>query len=373
MATQADLWTQVARLRTINESINAGWSHEKQVELANEILSGNGRDLAQIRTDALNRIAGNRPGTPAGGVSNATASGSASSAAGGSSPAAASNAATSASDRRGDFATRARLLFPWIPEALLGVFVDAWVEYGDTNLALSAFRADQRYEQFFPGNKRDDGTTYLTEAEYLSNIEGYDRRLRMFGQDPGDLRHRYIDLIQGGTSPDEFEADLAEVQQEVLLQAPSVRATYASYGYSADVSDRAIFASRLAGAGGASPQVFEMRFRAAQIGAEATSRGFDYVRGSAERLAAFGVSQDQARSLFAQAQAELPTYNELLSRHNDPEDDLTLEEYEDALVLRDPEHLRSLARVMAAERSLFTPGDLLARDRSGGVTGLVQR
>lgn len=274
---------------------------------------------------------------------------------------------------RVNLAARTRVLYPWIPDALLSVFVDAWVEFGDPNLAMNALRADKRYEQFFPGNKRDDGTTYLNEAEYLSNVEGYDRRLRMFGQDPADFRQRYAELIQGGSSPDEFEADLAELQQEVLLQAPAVRAEYAAYGYSADVSDRAILASRLAGPGGPSPQVYEMRYRAAQIGAEATSRGFSFTRGAAERYAALGVSQDQARSLFAQAQGELPTLNELLARHNDPEDSLTLDEYTNALVLRDPEHLQSIARVMSAEKSLFSPGDLMAQDRAGGVLGLRER
>lgn len=69
MATQADLWREVDRLKTINQSINAGWDHATQVRLANEILAG-GRSLSQIRQDALNRISGNRPGTVAGGVNN---------------------------------------------------------------------------------------------------------------------------------------------------------------------------------------------------------------------------------------------------------------------------------------------------------------
>lgn len=280
-------------------------------------------------------------------------------------------AATAKQQERASLTARARVIYPWIPEALLPIFIDAWIETGDPNQAMLALRADPRYDEFFPGNRREDGTVRLPESELLSTLEGYDRGLRMFGQDPADFRQRYRELIEGGSSPDEFIADLAEVQQEVLLQAPSVRAFYASAGYSADVSDRAIFASRLNP--GTSPQVFETRFRAAQIGAEATDRGFDYVRGGAERLAALGVSQDQARDLFSRAQSELPTLNELTARHNDPEDEFTLAEYEDAIVLRDPEHLQSIARVLSREKSMFTPSDLLDRDQAGRVTGLTQR
>jgi hypothetical protein len=270
-----------------------------------------------------------------------------------------------------NFDAEASLLFPWIPTQLRGVFIDAWARYGDANLAMGALRQDQRYEQFFPGNRRPDGTTVLPEAEYLSTTEGYDRRFRMFQLDPADFRSRYAELIQGGSSPDELEADLAEVQQEVILQAPAVRAEYAAYGYSADISDRAIMASRLTP--GVSAHVFEQRYRAAQIGAEATSLGFTYNRGSAERYAQAGVTQDQARQLFGKAASELPTLQELMRRHNDPEDDLTLDEYTDAFILRDPEHLQAIARVLTGEKSLFSSQNLLATDQAGRAVGLLQR
>jgi hypothetical protein len=270
-----------------------------------------------------------------------------------------------------DFANEARLLYPSIPEALREVFVAAWERYGNVELALAEMRRDARYDQFFAGNRRPDGTVVLPEAEYLSTVEGYDRRLRMFDLDPSDFRGRFGELIQGGKSPDEFEADLAEVQTEVILQGPAVRAQYAAYGYSADISDRSIMASRLAP--GTSPQVFEQRFRAAQVGAEAVNKGFTYGRSQAERLAQAGVDQEQARQLFGQAASELPTLNELMNRHNDPDDDLTLDEYTDAVVLRDPEHLQAIARVLTRERSQFSGGDLLAKNNDGGVLGLRQR
>lgn len=270
-----------------------------------------------------------------------------------------------------DFASEARLLFPWVPDALRQVFVDAWAKYGDPNVALGTLRQDARYDQFFPGNRRADGTTALTEAEYLSTVEGYDRALRSFQLDPADFRVRYGELIQGGSSPDEFLTDLGQVQQEVFLQAPAIRAKYAEFGYSADVSDRAILASRLSP--GVSAQVFEQRFRSAQIGGAAANYGFAYSSGQAERLAQAGVGQDQANQLFAQAASEIPTLNDLMARHNDPEDTLTLDEYTNAIVLRDPAHLQAIARVLTGEKSLFSSQDLLAQDQSGGVLGLKQR
>lgn len=273
--------------------------------------------------------------------------------------------------KKRNFKKEARLLFPWLPQELVGVFAKSWERYGDTSLAMAEIRQDTRYDQYFPGNRREDGSVIADEAEYLSTMEGYDRRLSMFGLSPADFQAEKIQSLQNGRSPDEMESDLATVQVSVLQQAADVRAAYAAYGYSADISDAAILASRLKG--GVSAQEFEQRYRTAQIGGAATSNGFTYGRGQAERLAQLGVDQEGARQLFSQAASELPTLRDLMARHDDPEDDFTLDEYSDAILLRDPEHLQAISRVLTRERSLYSTGGPLSADRAGGITGLRSR
>lgn len=272
---------------------------------------------------------------------------------------------------RRNFGQEARLLFPWIPAALLDVFVEAWEEYGDPDLAMGALRQDGRYEQFFPGNRREDGSIIAPESEYLSVMEGYDRRLQSFGLDPGDFQAKKILAFQNGRSPSEVETDIGKVYVGIVTRGDAYRSYYATRYGTGDLSNTALLASALDTS--ISPIEYERRIRAAQVGGAAKSFGFDIARQEAERLESFGLSDEAARTLYSSAQAELPTLNALSARFDDPEDDLTAEEYANALVLKSPKELEAIGRLYARDRSMWSGGGLFSADRGGAQRGLLGR
>lgn len=268
-----------------------------------------------------------------------------------------------------DFATQANLLFGYIPAGIRDVFVDAWTSYGgDTNLAMAQVRQDPHYETYFPGNKRPDGTVYLDEGSYLSNIEAYNRALTQVGVDPSLFADKVPTLIALNKSPAEFQAELSQI----LMAAPLVRQAYAAQGHGADFSDASIVASVLDGA--KSPQDFDRQFQIAQMQGAATNAGFDFGRGQAERFAQLGVTGTDFTNVTASARTELPQLNDLLARHNDPHDPFTLNDYGDAVLLKDPHDLQAIARAITGEKSLYSGQHLLGQDQGGGVgAGLTQR
>lgn len=271
-----------------------------------------------------------------------------------------------------DYRAEARLLFPWIPEPLLGVFADAWAQYGDPALAMGALRQDPRYEQYFPGNRREDGSLRATEAEYLATMDGYDRRLQMFGLDPGDFQAKKISAFQNGRSPQEVEADIGRVYVGIATRGDEYRSYYAQTYGGGNLSNTALLGSALDPS--VSPFEFERRIAASQIGGAAKTFGFDLVRQEAERLQAFGLEDHAAMQLFGKARQELPTLNALATRFADPGDPLTAADYADALVIGSPDELQQLGRLYARNTSQFTAqGAFGPADRSGAQRGLLSR
>lgn len=272
-----------------------------------------------------------------------------------------------------DFATQANLLFGYIPAGIRDVFVSAWTTYGgDTNLAMAQVRQDPNYEHYFPGNKRPDGTVFLDEGSYLSNIEAYNRVLTQVGVDPAEFAATIPELIAQDKSPSEFASEITQV----LLAGPSVRQAFAEqHGVqNADFSDAALVASWFDGEGGRSPQEFDRQFQIAQMQGAATNAGFDFGRGQAERYAQLGVSAADFTNVANSARSELPQLNDLLARHNDPKDEFSLADYGDAILLKDPADLQAISRAITGEKSGFSAQHLLGQDQGGGVAaGLMQR
>lgn len=267
-------------------------------------------------------------------------------------------------------ADQVRALFPWVPAALVGVFTDAWTANGgDATLTQAAVRSSPTYDTYFAGNKRPDGTVYLSEDQYLSNIEAYRRAISAVGANPDDFTAKIPELIAQDKSPAEFTAELAQI----LQAAPSVRQQYAADGYAADFSDAALISSVLDGDAGANPQAFDRRFQIAQIQGSAADAGFDFGRGQAERFAQLGVSAANFASVAQQAGTEIPQLNELLARHNDPHDPFSLNDYGNALLVKDPNDLQAISRAITSEKSLYSGAHLGAQTQQGGDASLAQR
>lgn len=270
-----------------------------------------------------------------------------------------------------DFAADVRRLYPWIPAPLVAVFADAWAKYGDPELALAEVRQSPNYETFFPGNRRDDGSFRLSEPEHLAVMEGYRQRWKAYGAPADVIEARLPDLIRNGVSPDEFGSNLDRVYVGVVTNSANVRRFYAENYGAGDLSDSALFASAVVA--DVDPLVIERRIRSAQIGGEAADKGFSRTGADVERLAGYGLDQEAARRLYGEAAKQLPTLNELIDRFNDPDDELTLDEFENAFVVNDPQQMAQIGRLLSQAQSAFSPRSLFRTSQTGEVAGLRQR
>lgn len=268
-----------------------------------------------------------------------------------------------------DFREQAGLLFPYLPSQLLDIFADAWADTGDVNLALATMRADPTYDTFFPGNRREDGSLRMSEAEYFSRVDAYNKAFRGWGLNPELFKGKYATLIAGDVTGATLANRIAAAHEQVLHQMPQVREVYARYA-GIELSDEAILASFL------DPDVADgilsRRIAVSQVGAEGEARGFTINLPFAERLHFAGVDQQRAREFFTSAEGRVPTLDELARRFADPDPDFDIVEFAEAAVFGSASQERRVRRLLAAEASLFS--DQLGAVRTTGsdfaLTGL---
>lgn len=262
----------------------------------------------------------------------------------------------------------AKSRMPWMPDEILQQYADAWTDNQD--LAISEVRQSQAYKKHFAGNIRDDGSVRMSEKQYMAGKHAYADIMGEYGIPASEFEHRYADLVSNDVSMREFQQRMDMTYQQVLSQGDEVRRAYANF-YSGDISDASILASALEP--GTNPLVFEQRFRAAQIGAEAGRYGFDVVRGDAERLARHGLDRQAGRQFYSRAKGLLPTIGTLIQRHQDPDDEFDLRDLEEALILSDPDEMGQIERLFAQESSTFSPTSGTFRSGQFGVSGLRPR
>lgn len=270
-----------------------------------------------------------------------------------------------------DFRRAARSMFPFFPPALLDIFVKAWTETGDPELAITETRQSPIYQDFFPGNLRDDGTVRLTEHDYNAEHEAFRLELAGYGIEPSTLEHIFPQLVEAGVHSNDFRARMTTVFTDIASNLQEVQDFYARAHGIDDLSLPALMASALDP--GTSPAVFQQRIREAQIGGEGAIAGFNVDMQLVSRLAAAGLTQEASRQFFTQASTLLPNLNTLLERHRDPDDEFTLDELGEALILGDPAQRRQIERLFAQERSQFTPLGLFQIRQGGVVEGLRQQ
>jgi hypothetical protein len=120
--------------------------------------------------------------------------------------------------------------------------------------------------------------------------------------------------------------------------------------------------------------ILEKRIAVAEVAAEASKRNFTVVKDFAEMLYEAGTdTQSEAAQFFGFAENTLPTLQVLAARHDDPDDDFTLEEFAAAELFQNPLQRRRLRLQMAQERSTFGQSGEAAftRSQAGGVAGLA--
>lgn len=256
--------------------------------------------------------------------------------------------------------------------ALASVYIDAWIETGDTLAAMEAVRADPNYDIVFPGNRREDGSLMYTEAQYQSVVESYEDVLLSININPDLFSSRFPELIQGLVSPDEFATRIDEAYEGIIDQIPQVREYYSSVvGF--DVTNEAIVASVLDPDVGM--QIISGNIALSQVGGQAAARGFTIAQDFARSLVRAGVdSSSDAAQWFALAEGAVPVLNALARRHQNPDDDFDLEEFASASLFGDAEQRARMRLVLAQERASFVSGvagvGQYARDTAGGQQGL---
>lgn len=271
-----------------------------------------------------------------------------------------------------EFLELAKSLFPYLPDAVINKYVDYYAE-SDKNIdvALGKLRQDPIYEDYFPGNKRPDKTVRYNEAEYLAVKESYKLSLEDYGLNPELFDDTFSNLIAGDVSPSEFKTRIDVVFEGIKGNIPQVKEFY-SANYGVDLTDEAIFASAIKPELG--EQILNKQIGIAQIGGEARRAGFGDVISleKAQELQAAGITQSQARKLFAAAQEQLPRLQSLeIQRGIAPEERIGIEQFTEAAVFQTPEEMQRIRRLEEEQAAEFTPTTGAAR-RGRRVLGLVE-
>jgi hypothetical protein len=255
------------------------------------------------------------------------------------------------------------------------IWTEAYIEFGDGDLAMEVVRRDPAYDEIFPGNGREDGSLIHDEDRYFSILDGYDQALVSVDLNPELFRHLMPGLINGYVSVAEFVSRVENVYERVIEGAPAIRDYYAAnFPDGPLMTDNAIVASFLDPDIGRA--IVERRIAVSEVGGSAAARGFNIGADFAELLVQEGIDQGQAQKAFGTAAFVLPTLNVLAQRHADPDDDFDVTEFIQGEVLDDPIQRRRMRRLLAAEQSQFANTMSTTAGRFGretfGVSGLQQ-
>jgi hypothetical protein len=267
----------------------------------------------------------------------------------------------------------AESLYPNLPPSVLDLFASEWAKTGDPNVAISNVRKTDVYEAEFPGNKRPDGTVKFDEVTYTGLKESYIGTLSEYGI-PRDtsvtlLQERLTGLIEGEVSAREFAQRIDTVYKGIQENIPQVQEFYATE-FGLELTPESIFMGALDPTVG--EEIVSGRITSAQIGGEAARAGFDISTEFATRLQRAGVSQAQARQIFASAEAQLPTIQSLQAERGvEAKEQFGLEEFTEAAVFQSPEEIEQIRLLEQEQASEFSPTTGAART-GRRITGLSE-
>lgn len=261
-----------------------------------------------------------------------------------------------------------RAEFPWLPDPLLDVLADEYVDTGDPAQAQRAMRLAPEYEQFFPGNRREDGTLRYDELSYLTYVDRAKGALASINVNPDLFEEDIIRAIENDLQVSQVEARIDAAYERIIDRAPEVREFYAT-NFGIELSDAAIVASVLNPEIGTA--ILEGRLSSAEIGGQAALRGFGIDLQLADQLRQRDVTGPQAGEIFGAAAESVPILDVLARRHGDPNDDFDLNDFLAASIFDDPVERRRIRRLIQQERESFSTG-AFGRSEGGAITGLRQ-
>tara|TARA_B100000963_G_C22634537_1_gene676799 strand:+ start:2480 stop:3307 length:828 start_codon:yes stop_codon:yes gene_type:complete len=272
-----------------------------------------------------------------------------------------------------EFLNKARALYPGLPESFIQLYARYWESTGDAQQAISQTRQDPQYDNIFPGNKTERGQIRYDEVTYFALEDSYIGTLAEYGIPRATslniLQDRFVNLLENEVSANEFQQRVAAVYRGIQENIPQVQQFYAD-NFDINLNEQSIFLGALDPSVG--EDIVAGKITTAQIGGEAARAGFTISLEEAERIQRSGLSQQEARRLFTQAQTEIPRIQELQTRGGrEPVEQFGLTEFTEAAVFQSPEELEEIRRLEAEEQSSFTPIGGATR-RGGRVTGLTQ-
>jgi hypothetical protein len=261
------------------------------------------------------------------------------------------------------------LIYKWLPSGAIDLWINEWIESGNTNAAWATIRNDSRYEQWFPGNLTEDGRVRYSEEQYANTVESYRDVYRSIGLNDSLLDGRMGDLIRGEVSPNEFNTRVTSMWSRVISASDSIRQYYANtYGVHG-LTTEALLAGALDPDVG--DQILDGRISVAEVGGEAAGSGFNISAARVQELVGEGMDRGQADQLFGEAEQLVPILSMLAQRHNDPNDEFDIENFLSAEFFRNPAENLRMQRLVAQERAQFTSGLSTRRSQSGALTGLI--
>ena len=268
----------------------------------------------------------------------------------------------------------AQALYPQLSPQILDLFAAEWAKSNNPVTAIRAVRQTDEYKTEFPGNyneatgqvRYDENTYKALEQSYIGTLQEYgipEQTSRVL------LADKFVGLLEGKVSASEFLQIVSAAYEGIVDNIQGVQ-NFFSTNYNVDLTPEAIFMGALDPSIGEA--LIEGNITAAQIGGEAARAGFTITRTEAENLRAAGLTQQQARQLYTAAQRDLPRLSDIQTRQDTEAEELSLEEFTQAVVFQDPDVLENISRLEAEEASMFTPQVGYAR-RGARVTGLQEQ
>lgn len=269
----------------------------------------------------------------------------------------------------------ARAYLPGWSDQLIQMVLDEWDTGIDFALAIARVETSPEYAAAFPGLVREDGSLrFANEQDYLAAQAIFNETLEDIGLNPAMFQETFVTLLENEVGISEARDRIDRVVGQVLDRSPEMIAAVQGM---VDVNpELATEAGLIAWAldPNIGQQLIDRTIGIAQISSAGSIRNFNIDLGLAERLYEVGITEGQATEAFGDAASVVPVLNVLAQRHNDPDDTFDINEFVGASLLDDPFERRRMRRLLAQERSSFTEGSTLARDRStGAVTGLATR
>lgn len=284
-------------------------------------------------------------------------------------------------DKQTPFYEQAKAMFPGLPEWLILAYSRGLTEFAGAGaqapeLAWQNVRQHKNYDQTFAGNRRADGSFRMTEIEYLATKDAYAQTLRDYGLSSTVFGDKFATLIEGDVSPAEFKTRLDAVWTGVTNNTAETRRKFEQwYGasYNPQLSEaQPSVALAMALDPDIGQQVLQRRITFAQVSGEAERAGFSRGLQRTQRLVSQGLTQESARQLYGQADAQLGTLDALAKRYNDADRTFGLSEFEDAF-LGDADEQQRAQRLMQAEQAAFSGQRRVRQNQDGGLGGLTQQ